>query len=147
MPKERESKRLPIEIQDIINPIVQAEIGSDPTVKTPADKIANIWDIFSINDEKNLAKILGISQKEISKIFMKGVLEESELEERINQTCAYAFIIFRKKGYDYSLVSDELKRENPLLRKNSTSPSRTPLQCMEEGEIYRVLLALAVSGD
>lgn len=140
-------ERLPIEIQDIINPLAHKEAQLNPDVITFGDKIANIWSIFldsakpwyqSENQrlKNQLERILGEDTDKIADIFTNGIGEdEKSLKDRIDWTFAYASILNRRFGRDYARISEELLRPNRYLG------MKTPMQAMVKGNIHLVLLA------
>ncbi|MCL5435259.1 MAG: hypothetical protein M1405_02615 [Patescibacteria group bacterium] len=132
-------KKLSFEDKENLDGIVKSELEKHPDVITDGDKFANIWAIFGLKDA-DLARILGIDENQMNDVFDTGIPEE--LRERLDRTFTYASILEREIR-SYEEISKLLTTKTPILRKapySRYSPSRSPLDCMKQGEIDGLLL-------
>lgn len=125
-----------IEYEDFLDGIVEDEIMRHPDVETDADKVGNIWSILGLTDEADLAKILGIREKQIPKIFKASIADR--LKDKLNRTFAYASILERNIE-DLSERDRQLQRPHPFLKNQS------PIQAIRRGQIDKVLYFAALS--
>jgi hypothetical protein len=126
-----------IEFQDFLNGIVDDEMAHHPDVETDGDKISNIWGILGLTDVADLAKILGIKEKQISKVFeadMSGELKK----RRLDRVFACASILERNFP-NLSKRKMELERPHPFLRHKS------PIQSLKQGHVDQVLYFASLS--
>lgn len=145
---ENEPERLTLEEQDSVDMTVDAEIKrlKEEGVETQGEKVALVYTICEnprLSDEaKNntLSAVLGLDTEQIEQVFSSGIPQR--LERRLDATAAYASILIRETGADYSKIDSILTTPVDSLRKapySRFSPPRSPLKCMKEGEIYLVL--------
>ncbi len=137
-------KRIPIEISDLIDPLIADTLKAHPDIETPLDKYCNILNIFSWMHPKEIADLMQIDEDQSQAITMGDVPKDSDLEARLNQTCAYALMLYDRYHGDPDAIEAAVERPIPMLRKNSVSPARSPMQCIKQGDIHIVLYAIAV---
>lgn len=120
-----------IESQDFLDGIAEDELRRHPDIETDGDKISNIWAILGLTNEADLARILGVNQRQISEIFENGTTDQL-IKRRLDR--AYACVsIFERNIPDLFQRDGELKRPHPFLR------HRSPRQSLIEGHVNQVL--------
>lgn len=120
-----------IDFQDFLDAIAEDEIRRHPDIETDGDKISNIWGILGLKTEADLARILGINQRQIPKIFKNGIIDKLK-QRRLNRTYACASI-FERNLPDPSERERELERPHPFLRHKS------PIENLRQGHVDQVL--------
>lgn len=126
-----------IDFQDFLSGIVEDEMARHPDIETDGDKIGNIWGILGLTSEADLAKILGINQKRIPKIFESGITDEL-ITRRLNRVFACASILERNFP-DLSERKIELERPHPFLK------NQNPIQSLKRGQVDQVLYFASIS--
>lgn len=120
-----------IDFKEYLDGIAKDEIARHPDIETDGDKIGNIWGILGLTDVADLSKILGINQKQISKIFKSGITDKLTAR-RLDRSFACASILERNFP-DLSKRKLELERPHPFLRHKS------PIQSLKQGHVDQVL--------
>ena len=120
-----------IDFQGFLDGIAEDELRRHPDIETDGDKISNIWDILGLKTEADLAKILGINQRGIPKIFENGIIDKSK-QRRLNRTYACVSILERNLP-DLSEREKQLQRPHPFLRHKS------PIESLRRGHVDQVL--------
>jgi len=120
-----------VDFQDYLDEVTENEIMRHTDIETDGDKISNIWGILGLTNEADLARILGIDQRQIPKIFKSGVNDQS-IKRRLNRAFAYASILERNLP-DLLQRKIELERPHPFLRYKS------PIESLKQGHIDQVL--------
>lgn len=120
-----------IDFQDFLDGIAKDEMARHPDIKTDGDKVGNIWSILGLIDEADLAKILGIREKQISKVFEADMPDELK-KRRLDRVFACASILERNFP-DLSKRKIELERPHPFLRHKS------PIQSLKRGQADQIL--------
>ena len=150
---------------------VRNELLRHKDIETDGDKIINIWGIFGsqkenfLEDDSNeqiggiegplnealLARILGLTRQEMLDAIKYGFVGEDK-KKRLNMTFAYASILEREVKNengepDPQRISKVITAPSSFLCKDfdTNNPKRSPMDCMMEGDVERVLF-LTVSG-
>lgn len=120
-----------IDFQDFLDGVTEDELRRHTDITTDGDKISNIWGILGLKTEAELARMLGIKQRQISKIFEKGIVDKSK-QRRLDRTYACASI-FERNFPDISERERQLQRPHPFLRHKS------PIESLKQGHVDQVL--------